>query len=140
LPLTRRHPDVVEAELAVSPVDPDFLVAASMSTDAEFSLVYASREGGVTWSQGTRLPGGDPTFAFDDEGTALFTTITPEVRVWSSADGLSWMPWAATTRSFDRQWIAADPTGEFGVVVDGRLQLLASKLRIPPASGVGRRP
>jgi hypothetical protein len=109
--------DVVESFLAVNPADSDNLIAAAMGVSSDESLVYTSRDGGATWQpatwdEGTVFLGGDPMIAFDGNGRAFFTTITPEFQVWRSDDGgASWTgPTQVPGRSFDRQWVAASPT------------------------------
>jgi hypothetical protein len=101
---------LVEAEIAVSFTDPRVLLAVGMTTDAESSYVYASQNGGLTWSLGRRFPGGDPAFASDPDGGFLFSTITPQLHVWSTRDGEAWDAWAPSERRLDRQWLGLDPT------------------------------
>ena len=120
LPEVPNGVQLVETELSVHPDDPSFLVASAMSTDARASFVFVSRDGGRTWSEGRRFPGADPTFAFDSTHGVLFSTITPELRLWSSTDGVSWVEWPETERAFDRQWLASDQAGDFGFLAAGK--------------------
>lgn len=107
---------LVESWLAVNPKDPDNLLASAMSVSAEGAVIYASWDGGATWSgvkepDGAEFPGGDPTLTFDAGGVAYFSTITP-LRVWRSMDGgRTWTdpPWTGVGRSYDREWLAAGP-------------------------------
>ena len=113
--------DLVEAELAVYPGDPKIVATVGMSTDTKYSVVYVSTDGGRTWSDGKQFPGGDPTLAFDNTGAFLVSTITPQVRVWRSTDGIAWQGWAATDLTFDRQWLAVDPTHLADIIVGGKV-------------------
>ena len=114
---------LVESFLVVNPTDPDNLLASAMSVSSDESVVYGSWDGGDTWEQvrgpdGPVFPGGDPMLAFDGNGRAYFSAITPRFDVWRSADG--GRTWAGPARiggeaANDRQWVAAPSTPGEGV-------------------------
>jgi hypothetical protein len=102
----------------VNPRDPKNLLSAAIvlgETDA--IAVYASKDGGRSWSRATTTPGGrtrfdglDPAVAFDHEGTAYFLSMDSgaEVAVWKSSDGgFTWSkPAPVPGVGWDRPWIA----------------------------------
>lgn len=108
----------VEPWLAVDPNDPKHLIASAMTTatDGLQAVVYASGDGGRTWTraergEGERLfPGGDPMATFGPDGEAYFTTLADDMTVWRSDDGGT--RWPQRTRvpggTYDRQWVAVD--------------------------------
>lgn len=65
-----------ESSIAISPLDPDFLIASAVDSRAG-AWVYISRDGGASWSNvslgvvnGTWQSGNDPSVAFDRNGVA----------------------------------------------------------------------
>lgn len=125
-PLVSESPPfpLVETYLAVSPVDPENLLASAMSTSADRSVVYRSGDGGRTWQRsegpgGPVFPGGDPMLVYDRTGRAYFSTILPEIAVWRSEDdGRTWQGpvLVGEDRASDRQWVAAGGRGGDGPV------------------------
>jgi hypothetical protein len=123
-PLAREAPpdSLVEPFLAVSPVNPDLLIASAMSTDAARSVVYVSHDGGVTWALSEGLfAGGDPMVTFDGSGRALLATLAPDFRIWRSDDAArTWhgpVRVGDTGRSDDREWLAAPQGGDRGASI-----------------------
>lgn len=114
-PITTNPPfTLVETFLAVNPTDPNNLLASAMSTTTDSSVVYATWDGGSTWQKVQNgnngvFPGGDPMLAFDGNGGAYFSTITPAMTVWRSTDrGRTWSDSVKVPgEAHDRQWIAA---------------------------------
>lgn len=109
----------VEPWLAVSPIDPENLVAAAMnlSRSGLRSSVWASGDGGRSWTRSTHggdaerdFPDGDPMVAFGADGAAYFTTLADGFSVWRSRDGGNrWgEPAHVPGGSYDRQWVAID--------------------------------
>ena len=109
----------VESVLAVNPRDPNNLIAAAIVlAESDRIAVYASRDGGRTWSRAThagrggetRFAGLDPAVAFDRQGTAYFVSMDSgaEVAVWKSSDGgFTWStPAPVAGVGWDRPWIA----------------------------------
>jgi hypothetical protein len=130
---TARH---VESVLAVNPRDPKNLVAAAMVLDSGEVAVYASRDSGRSWRRAT--PGGDrtsrfgsldPAVAFDQDGSAYFIAVGPELEVWKSSDGgFTWAsPSIVPGKSWDRPWIACTPRrtvdSPLGIYVAGKLPI-----------------
>lgn len=125
-------PDVAHQEvvIAADPKNPERLVAASMVTSERlnkiYTIVYASRDGGVTWKKtldtaGDGLGSFDPAVTFGPDGSAYFCVIkdvTPEGRSQlyfsrSRDGGFNWeapvlIPAAPDA---DREWVVADHTG-----------------------------
>lgn len=116
----------VESFLAISPKDPNRMLASSISYEngKSTSVVYVSRDGGRSWvrpaSFGAGVPhfsGSDPAVYYDSTGAALFTSINNPSdrfsRVWRSADGgLNWdsvtiVPGGST---YDREYLGIDRT------------------------------
>jgi len=106
---------LVETFLAANPTNPDNMLASAVSTSTDSSIVYATWDGGSTWQNVKNgnngvFPGGDPMLAFDGNGRAYFTTITPTFTVWHSTDGgRTWSEPVHVDKELthDRQWIAA---------------------------------
>lgn len=115
-PIVRNPPfPLVETFLAVNPTDPDNILASAVSTSTDSSVVYATWDSGTTWQKVKNgnhgvFAGGDPMLAFDGNGRAYFTTITPTFTVWHSTDGgRTWSEPVYVDKGLnhDRQWIAA---------------------------------
>jgi hypothetical protein len=116
-PLVETEPlfPLVETFLAVNPVDHGNLLASAMSTSGTQSVVFRSEDNGESWATvegpaGIVFPGMDPMLAFAGDGSAYFSTITPEIRVWRSADGgRSWAEpvTVGPGKRADRQWVTA---------------------------------
>ena len=129
---------LVEPQLVAHPKDPKHLLGvAIVSSEPPFSpqadcAAFASFDGGLTWSRHDfGIPGcGDPWVALREDGTALFTGLTPrgEIRLARSADG--GRTWAGVPvdlgRGHDHQTMAVEAAGgpRAGSIylVSGRLQ------------------
>ncbi len=111
----------VESVLAVNPRDPENLVAASIVLGAKEEVaVYASKDGGRTWSRGAgeagrkvSLDGLDPAVAFDRDGRAFVLADGNTLSVWKSSDsGFTWgAPAVVPGSAWDRPWIGCDAGG-----------------------------
>lgn len=110
----------VEPWLAIDPANADRVLAASMLAGPEGgSAVWASADGGKTWTRGLRedgadaFPEGDPMAIFGPGGVAYFTTLYEGFSVWRSEDG--GRHWQRTSSvpggTYDRQWLAVDDSG-----------------------------
>lgn len=117
---------LVETFLALNPLDSANLVASAMSTSGNRSVVFRTQDAGATWHPvagpaGPVFEGGDPMLAFAGDGSLLFSTITPEIKVWRSTDGgRSWKQpvTVGEGRNADRQWVVASgPHAAGGVIV-----------------------
>jgi hypothetical protein len=127
----------VESVLAVNPRDPKNLVSAAIVLGASARVaVYASRDGGQSWSRGKEGVGGsttfdgiDPAVAFDREGNAYLVALGDKLALWRSSDGgLTWGGRALVPGSaWDRPWIGSDASGR--APLDGRVYV-AGKLPI----------
>ena len=116
-PITTNPPfPLVETFMAINPTDPNNILAAAMSTSTDSSVVYLSRDGGSSWQAAYSendgvFPGGDPMLAFDGNGRAYFSTITPRMSIWRSTDkGRHWsgpVKVGKPGETHDRQWVAA---------------------------------
>jgi hypothetical protein len=119
----------VESVLAVNPRDPKNLVAASIVLGSNTRVaVYASHDGGQSWSRGKEGVGGstvfdglDPAVAFDREGNAYLVALGAELALWRSSDGgLTWGGRAVVPGgAWDRPWIGSDASGK--APLDGRV-------------------
>ncbi|HUR69105.1 MAG TPA: sialidase family protein [Candidatus Thermoplasmatota archaeon] len=123
-----------ETTLALSPTDPDLLVACTPSgvpnTDKGQSYFHASRDGGASWSfldvetamtdpRTLAFEGGDCDVAFGPEGTIYVAdTWLGSLSVGHSSDaGASWTgtALAASAPVVDRPWLSPGPGGRLDV-------------------------
>jgi hypothetical protein len=122
----------VESVLAVNPRDPRNLVAASIVLDSSARVaVYASVDGGQSWSRGKEGGGGslamdgiDPAVAFDREGNAYLVASGDELALRRSSDGgLTWGAQALVPggSGWDRPWIGSAADG--CVYVSGKVPI-----------------
>jgi uncharacterized repeat protein (TIGR01451 family) len=116
--------DFSEVHLAVSPLDPDHLLASSkfFHTPARYGFytgIFESFDGGQSWSQ-MQPPGieaysltSDPVNTFDHLGTGYFTLLTrgpTGLDMIGKPRGGEWQTPVVVDRSTttDKQWIAGD--------------------------------
>ncbi len=105
----------LESWLAVDPQDSDRMIATAIAVGTVGAHVFATADGGSTWSEGTHtegdetFPGGDPIVVFTADGVAWFSTIEDRMHLWRSDDGGH--AWTASPDlpggTYDRQFLAA---------------------------------